>query len=489
MLDGNLRTCFICGEDPEESLTKCSQSSYERMKMFARSWSEYGKYSEVNEKLSMTVWSVNNIFYHGRCYNNLTQKNNLSKLKRRMESAQASNKAQKTVDFDLCLLCQEMKKDGPSNVTSMQVAHDILKLKSTSSSGSLKDRLAPFNTPNDIFEKGIKYHSVCLLNEKKKSAKDLNENVTIVDTYQNINNDFLTSVKHDLTSMGNDSATLDMNQLVSRYEAMCRVSNLGFPTSSMKRYIKLLIEAEQDLMAQINFYQYAPSKPAVLANNALVSRLVCQKHFRENDEDEPDFSNETAKEVRKELSAMNVWDFSGTFDDFEMPVKLSGLIKSIISDNKPLSEIKQREIDSVSRNIVQFIYSNFKTDRQLNYQSVKNRGFEKHRPTPLSVGTALVNYKNNRSEKEIEFLSRTGLSINYDKLERTLTSIASTSIELSSKTDMGVIIPSCFKKGIRPIFAADNIDIGGDVSSFHGADLMIVQESDSAHESLFPVIS
>lgn len=169
----------------------------------------------------------------------------------------------------------------------------------------------------------------------------------------------------------------------------------------MRRYVRTVIEADQDLMAQADFYQYAPSKPAVLANKKMVSKLVCQKHFRENEEDEPDFINEAAKEIRKELSAMKSWDFCGIFDDFEMPPKTSQLVKSIISDNKVLTDIKLTEIDVIAGNIVQFICSNFKSDRQLNYQSVKNRGFEKHRLTPLSVGVALGNYKENKSKKEI----------------------------------------------------------------------------------------
>lgn len=184
---------------------------------------------------------------------------------------------------------------------------------------------------------------------------------------------------------------------------------------------------------------------------------------------------------------MKSWEFSGTFDDFEMPPKLIQLINSIISDNKALSDMKQKEVDTITSNIAQYICSNFKSDRQLNYKSLKNRGFEKHRLTPLSVGTALVNYKENKSKKEIDFLSKIGVGINYDKLERILTSIASTCVEMSSSNELGIVLPSSFKKGVRPIFAADNIDIGGDRSSFHGTDLMISQENDPTRESMFPV--
>lgn len=155
-----------------------------------------------------------------------------------------------------------------------------------------------------------------------------------------------------------------------------------------------------------------------------------------------------------------------------MPSKLNRLARSILSDNKVLSDTKQNEIDAITKNIVQLICLNCKCDRQLNYHSNKNRGFEKHRATPLRVGVALTSYKDNKSKEEIEFPSNIGVTINYDKLERLLTGITTDCVRKAAETGLGFVLPSSFKKGIRPVFAADNIDIGGDRSSFHGADLM-----------------
>lgn len=359
------------------------------------------------------------------------------------------------------------------------MADEILQLKCTDST-LLKNRLASFHVAADILDKGARYHSVCLLNQSKKVSRNHDESESISDKYVNINADFVALIKRDLSTMG----TIDMNQLVKRYEALCAAVNLIPPATSMKPFIRRLIQDHRD-MSSAEFYQFASNKPAVLANKKFVSGLVCRSHF--NDDDDLDHLATTAKEIRKELSSMKSWEFSGSFDDFNAPLKLTELIKCIISDNKSLTPIKKEEVDTTACNIVQFIYSNFKSDRQLNYQSTKDRGFEKHRMSPLSVGTALLHYKHYRSKKGIDFLAKVGLSINYDKLERILTSIASTSLEISSTNEIGIVLPACFKKGIRPIFAADNIDIGGDVSSFHGADLITVQDKDDSRESIFPV--
>lgn len=226
----------------------------------------------------------------------------------------------------------------------------------------LKDRLVSFNSTEDIFEKSIKYHSICLLNEKKKATRDNIEAVPIEEKYKQINDDYMSSIKRQLTSLGDSSVTLDINQLVSQYEALCRDADLSCPANSMRRYVRTIIEGDEEIMAQTDFYKYAPNKPSVLANKMIVAKLVCQKHFRENEEDTFDLLNEGAKEIRKELSSMKSWEFSGTFDDFEMPTKLSQTIKSIISDNKPLTDTKQKEIDVITCNIAQYIRSNFKSD-------------------------------------------------------------------------------------------------------------------------------
>ena len=40
----------------------------------------------------------------------------------------------------------------------------------------------------------------------------------------------------------------------------------------------------------------------------------------------------------------------------------------------------------------------------------------------------------------------------------------------------GVHIPPFVKQGIRPLFAIDNINLGSDAGSLHGADLLVAQK-------------
>lgn len=117
-------------------------------------------------------------------------------------------------------------------------------------------------------------------------------------------------------------------------------------------------------MSRIDFHQHESCQPTVVANKNLVAKLVCDKHFNEKEAEDNCFST-TAKIVRRELGSLKPWSFNGSFDNFTYPVQLSKLIKSIIAGTKSLSDKKEQEVNAITSNIVQYIYANFKSDRQI----------------------------------------------------------------------------------------------------------------------------
>ena len=70
------------------------------------------------------------------------------------------------------------------------------------------------------------------------------------------------------------------------------------------------------------------------------------------------------------------------------------------------------------------------------------------------------------------------VAVNYEDVERTTTRMALSIIEYMQTNTQGVHMPPFVKRGIRPLFAIDNIDLGSDSGSFHGADLLIAQKED-----------
>ena len=96
--------------------------------------------------------------------------------------------------------------------------------------------------------------------------------------------------------------------------------------------------------------------------------------------------------------------------------------------------------------------------------------------TPLTVGMALTSYQANRARSEVDTLNDMHLSISYDEVERTTTRMAPAIMDNINYNAQAVHIPPFVQKGIRPLYAIDNIDLGSDAGSFHGADLMVAQK-------------
>jgi len=68
------------------------------------------------------------------------------------------------------------------------------------------------------------------------------------------------------------------------------------------------------------------------------------------------------------------------------------------------------------------------------------------------------------------------LAVTYEDVLKTTTRTAIAIMEDIKENSLGIHIPPFVKQGIRPLFAIDNIDLGSDAGSLHGADLLIAQK-------------
>lgn len=119
------------------------------------------------------------------------------------------------------------------------------------------------------------------------------------------------------------------------YEKFLCAEKLLPPVKSLRPHVKTLLEGDRSLMTQIDFFHSEPSKPTVIANKLFVAKLVCEEHFRDKHSRDNNLFK-TAKVIRKELSEMKPWEFTGSFNSFDNPPKLFNLIKFIIADDKCL---------------------------------------------------------------------------------------------------------------------------------------------------------
>lgn len=475
--------CVICKEP--QNVSKTPSDKFSRMLQYSELWSKIERYNELYETLLLLKEKPETVvFHHVKCFNNLCHKNHLER-DQKIYLAEKNNRSASC--STLCFVCQIDDPNTPvSKVTSVKKAQEILKLKNEYPE-DVKVRLASIQNPSDAVRRKLPYHNRCLLKGARKNENPTIGECSTADKQLKIEKKILDFVKLQIDS----SNTMDMKQVEDCYVKYLKEENIDVPLQiDIRKYLKKIILSDENLMSKIDFFHYIPRKPAVIASKKFVEKLVCEKHFNGSD-DAQDTVTKTFKLIRKELGKLDDWSFDGDFEKYETPALLSSLMYGILAGSKTVSEKKSNELTLISKNISQYICSNYKSDRQMSYQSQRDRGFEKIRVTPLSFGTALICYKNNRTRTEIDVFSKLGLCVTYDKFQRMITGIAMSIVREGSKIGLGAFLPPCIKKGIRPIFAADNIDVGSDRGSFHGADLMVAQDQDESqdYESLFPAIT
>ena len=100
----------------------------------------------------------------------------------------------------------------------------------------------------------------------------------------------------------------------------------------------------------------------------LVKRDKVLKEYETEVNKEMDILCKDAAIIRKENENTKVWQFTGTFDDFETPMKLQQLFKWVIAGPRTRLVVKrEEEVEKCCRNLAQHIVSSFRTKRQLTY--------------------------------------------------------------------------------------------------------------------------
>lgn len=220
---------------------------------------------------------------------------------------------------------------------------------------------------------------------------------------------------------------------------------------------------------------------SVSLNQKLLSQLVQAKilayEYETSDVDEEmEILRRASTIIRREVDNMKNWQYKGSFDDFETPKKLLQLVRWITYGPHTIQVKREREAEETSRNLIQHIISASRTKRQINYESKEGGSFHKDKNTPLTVGLALVSYQANGSRSQVEMLQSMKTAVSYDEVERMTTIMAMALMDDFNDNVKGMYVPPFLKQGVRPLFAIDNIDWGGEVGPFHGADLLVAQK-------------
>jgi len=139
--------------------------------------------------------------------------------------------------------------------------------------------------------------------------------------------------------------------------------------------------------------------------------LAIQDFFRSSYDDYQRSIFQAARIVRKEIKAQEKWQFSGSFDWFNIPRSLQLLLSCIGGPRASACASPYRKIDKSVEILSEFMINVIKSDRQM-YHATKKKEY-RYRQINETVGLGLHLYKATRSKDLIEQLSNLNLCISY----------------------------------------------------------------------------
>ena len=149
--------------------------------------------------------------------------------------------------------------------------------------------------------------------------------------------------------------------------------------------------------------------------------------------------------IRKDILAEKNWEFTGSFDGFDILNSLIMLLNWIIMG--PKSKLasdctKKQEVDKTVQMLSEIIMGIVKTDRQVKYKSSSEdtARFRNQNETPFTVGLGLNFHKISRSKELVDRFNDLCLSISYNKVLKIETAIANSVIR-QKRENSNVYIP------------------------------------------------
>ena len=377
-----------------------------------------------NLKQTTAVSLVNGkAFYHQNCYKSVVNKTNIStpnleakspeiplSITPEIPSAETKTLRSKGSFFDksYCIICQ--KSGGKLHkVAYISTGSNMVKVAQQLTDQSLFIKLNSVPDAADAVANDVQYHLTCWVTIQRKASKTSVSDIEIqeIDDVNKVVADIeiLNIVKCAINN-SERKVFLDMNSVNTTYNNL-----LGKSTeehANHKRYLKQLLVEK---IINIVF-----ARPKSRREAEIICSKISHVEAMENYRNSPDEFNElfdAAFLVRKDILNNQPWNFTGNFEDFELPVTLKSLLQWIIIGPKSSIDMcpkKKEAIDITVRNIGEIIVNSVKTKRQASYNSA-NDTFRDSVETPFSVGLGLYVHQQTRCKKVINTLNGLHLSI------------------------------------------------------------------------------
>lgn len=436
--------------------------------------------------------------YHKECYKSATNKVFIERLRARFAKQSSDGKSCEVQEKDVvqtsslhipglrsrstgydrtsCIICQENEGDL-HNAMSKAVGEKMFNVAKLLPEKGFFLRLNSIPNAKDAVANDVKYHLRCWVEAQRKVKKTESDNSGHDEDLSRILADIDIINMVDTSIRENSNEFLTMNEINEAYNEF--IDNEHNNKGNYKSYLKELIQRN---VKNVSFTRpNARNAPERVCSKKTVS---CMIENEATSKKEKYFSIfESAKTIRNEILKTSNWQFTGSYDGFEVPKILHCMVKWILVGG---THPRHRNLDDINvkvGNISQIIMKLTKTNRQINYKPVNPSASiyksRLHNETPFSVGLGLHIHKETRSKKIVDCLEDLGLSIGYDSVMDIENTIADKVTDVIDENN-GAYIPHTIQNGVPIHFAIDNNDFHNDTpdgkGEFHGTGQIIFQK-------------
>ena len=371
----------------------------------------------------------------------------------------------------LCFFCQENTHGQDIHeVSTFNAGDQLRKAVEVSNNEQWKVQLGAAISANDARAIDVKYHLACWVKHVQRASKKGSEatahfqahtaeetNIGIIAS----DIEFICLVKGLLR----DGSVLSMAELRVTYNSILQKN--GVDNLQLERGIKEKLSLHID---NIHFMRPKRRNESECVFSTAVRDAAMEDAMTQNVEGNIRQLFKSASILRKtiENQARHPWVFDGALNigdaEKHVPSALYSFIRWVLQgptqslQTEARSATVHQDVLTISQNIM----LSYKSNRQVMYKPKHPDSPFHHRlewPQLLAVGIAI--HQSIRSKKLLQFLHGFGLSVDYSRILRLETQLATSVIEDTQA--QGAYLPSTMHKGRFIFFAVDNSDFNEDM--------------------------
>ena len=388
---------------------------------------------------------------------------------------------------ELCFFCDvgATKVNPLHTVATENAGRALKKAVELSDNERLCVKLNTGINPEDAHAIDIKYHKRCwakYVTHVHRRASDplVPENNKADDFAAEV--EFLSLVKGELL----DGKVINMGVLQTTYTSILSANNVRNPTCSRPKLKKLLKRVIPDVEFHKAKHANEPERVSIKCTRDAAIQLA------ENSTDAVMKAlYDAASVLRKAISKAQPWSFSGSLlavDDDHLPKELYSFFRWVIQGpNTTLSsDAKSSAVNKNAISLAQTTVSMFLSKHQVRRKTTQTLKTAREKPQQLEVGVAIRQAI--RSKKVFNILHGFGISVEYNRLLRMETQIATSVVKRMMDND-GLYLPPYSILGRYIFFAVDNVDTPDNVNTpdgkrtLHGTAMAIYQRCHDGDET------